>query len=164
MKLRVDLDDESFLLELSPDGEYALLDGSDRTGKASVEQIEPGIYSVILNHRSVLVYLAAHSKGFEVQTDSSRHFISFADPRDASGSRNKASADRPIEIRAQMPGKIIKLLVEQGAPVTAGQGLIVVEAMKMQNEVKCPRDGTLVRIFAVEGATVSAGDPLLIVE
>jgi biotin carboxyl carrier protein len=63
-----------------------------------------------------------------------------------------------------MPGKIIKLLAVEGSDVMAGQGLIVVEAMKMQNEVKAPKDGKLARIHVVEGATVSAGDPLLVVE
>lgn len=164
MKLRVDVDDEAFLLDLQENGRYCLTGEDEQTGTAAVAEVEPGVFSVILNDRSFRVHLSTHPRGFEVLAGSSRYLIAFSDPRDTPVDRMKAGADRPVEIRAQMPGKVIKLLLEEGSPVTAGQGLIVVEAMKMQNEVKAPRDGTLVRIFAVEGATVNAGDPLLIVE
>jgi biotin carboxyl carrier protein len=63
-----------------------------------------------------------------------------------------------------MPGKVIKLLVESGSTVRAGQGLIVVEAMKMQNEMKSPKDGRVSKIHVEEGATVGAGQALIVVE
>jgi biotin carboxyl carrier protein len=63
-----------------------------------------------------------------------------------------------------MPGKVIKLLVEKGVNVQAGQGLIVVEAMKMQNEMKSPKDGMVSKINVAEGATVGAGQTLIVVE
>jgi biotin carboxyl carrier protein len=63
-----------------------------------------------------------------------------------------------------MPGKVIRLLVAAGDTVEAGQGLIVVEAMKMQNEIKSPKSGTLERFLAKEGQTVNAGDVLAWVE
>ena len=62
-----------------------------------------------------------------------------------------------------MPGKVIKLLVEAAAKVEAGQGLIVVEAMKMQNEIKSPKDGVVSKICVAEGATVGAGEVLMVV-
>jgi biotin carboxyl carrier protein len=67
-------------------------------------------------------------------------------------------------VRAQMPGKVIKVLVVSGATVEAGQGLVVVEAMKMQNEMKAPKSGRVARMHAREGATVTAGEPLAVVE
>ena len=73
-------------------------------------------------------------------------------------------AHGPLELRAQMPGKVIKILVAQGAAVQSGQGLIVVEAMKMQNEMKSPKDGVVSKIHAAEGATVAAGEILIVVE
>jgi biotin carboxyl carrier protein len=63
-----------------------------------------------------------------------------------------------------MPGKIIKLLVEVGTNVEAGQGLIVVEAMKMQNEVKAPKGGVVTKILTTADATVAAGETLIVVE
>jgi biotin carboxyl carrier protein len=63
-----------------------------------------------------------------------------------------------------MPGRVISLLVDPGQEVAAGEGLIVVEAMKMQNEMKAPRAGRVVAVKTVAGATVSAGDVLLVIE
>jgi biotin carboxyl carrier protein len=63
-----------------------------------------------------------------------------------------------------MPGKIVRVLIEEGAQVEAGAGLVVVEAMKMQNELKSPKAGTVTELRARAGATVNAGDVLVVVE
>jgi biotin carboxyl carrier protein len=62
-----------------------------------------------------------------------------------------------------MPGKIVRVLVEIGAEVEAGAGVVVVEAMKMQNEMKSPKSGVVVSINAETGATVNAGDVLAVI-
>jgi biotin carboxyl carrier protein len=63
-----------------------------------------------------------------------------------------------------MPGKIVRVLVEVGAQVEAGAGVIVVEAMKMQNEMKAPKAGVVVLVRTDESATVNAGDVLAVIE
>jgi biotin carboxyl carrier protein len=63
-----------------------------------------------------------------------------------------------------MPGKIVRVLVEVGAQVETGTGIVVVEAMKMQNEMKSPKAGVVVSINAETGATVNAGDVLAVIE
>jgi biotin carboxyl carrier protein len=63
-----------------------------------------------------------------------------------------------------MPGKVVRILVEAGSQVEAGQGVVVVEAMKMQNEMKAPRAGIVVSIAATEGMTVNSGDLLAVIE
>jgi biotin carboxyl carrier protein len=63
-----------------------------------------------------------------------------------------------------MPGKVVRVLVKAGALVEAGDALVVVEAMKMQNELKSPKSGTVVEVRAEMGAPVNAGDLLVIVE
>jgi pyruvate carboxylase subunit B len=63
-----------------------------------------------------------------------------------------------------MPGKVIKLLVGPGKSVKSGEGMIVVEAMKMQNEMKSPKDGVVSKILVAEGATVGPGETLIVVE
>jgi biotin carboxyl carrier protein len=63
-----------------------------------------------------------------------------------------------------MPGKVVRVLVAPGDSVTAGQGLVVVEAMKMQNELKSPIDGIVARLDAAEGASVNANQLLVLVE
>ncbi len=100
----------------------------------------------------------------EIASATQRHAISIADARDRSLGSKKPAATGPVELRAQMPGKVIKLLVEPGATVQAAQGVIVVEAMKMQNEMKSPKAGVVSRIRVQEGATVAAGETLMVVE
>jgi biotin carboxyl carrier protein len=63
-----------------------------------------------------------------------------------------------------MPGKVVRLLVELGTKVEAGAGIVVVEAMKMQNEMKAPKAGVVTLLNAVDGATVNAGDVLAEIE
>ena len=63
-----------------------------------------------------------------------------------------------------MPGKVVRILVASGAEVSEGEGVIVVEAMKMQNEMKSPKAGLIKEIKVKEGSTVNAGDVLVIIE
>lgn len=90
------------------------------------------------------------------------------DARAALGDR--ASRDRtaagtaggPLEIRAIIPGRIVAVAVAPGDTVEAGQTLLAVEAMKMQNELRAPRAGTVTRVAAGAGATVELGDVLVV--
>ncbi len=68
------------------------------------------------------------------------------------------------EIKTAMPGKIVSILARQGAEIKQGEGVIIVEAMKMQNEIKSPKDGIVKEIRVAEGATVNAGDVLAVIE
>jgi biotin carboxyl carrier protein len=176
LKLRVEVDGEDYTLDLRRDGtasEYRL--GVRQTGAggrgirsssgtASVLEVMPGVFSVLLGHRSFTAYVVPNGESLEVWIGGERHVLSIADARDRSSKNKKAQATGPMELRAQMPGKVIKLLVQLGATVQAGQGLIVIEAMKMQNEMKSPKDGVVSKIPAIEGATVAAGEPLIVVE
>lgn len=96
---------------------------------------------------------------------SSRFAVELRDPRSLR-SRQKAGGDEagPKKIVAPMPGRVVRLLVAEGSEVEAGQGIIVVEAMKMQNEIKAPKKGVVQKILANPGAAVNPGDVLAIVE
>jgi biotin carboxyl carrier protein len=86
------------------------------------------------------------------------------DPRSLRG-RTRAGDDHgPRKITAPMPGKVVRLLVHEGDEVEPGSGVAVVEAMKMQNEIKSPKKGSIQKILVSEGAAVNAGDVLAIVE
>ena len=109
--------------------------------------------------------VAPQGDEFEVVgSDGALRLVSLADTRDRVGPGDAGASKGPAVIRAQMPGKIIKLLVEVGAVVQGGQGLIVVEAMKMQNEVKAPKSGVVMKILTSAGITVTAGETLIVVE
>jgi biotin carboxyl carrier protein len=68
------------------------------------------------------------------------------------------------EIRAVIPGRVLAVAVAAGDRVSAGTTLLVIEAMKMQNELRSPRDGTITRIGATVGGTVEIGDLLVVIE
>ena len=91
--------------------------------------------------------------------------VELRDPRSLR-SRNKTGGDEkgPRKLLAPMPGRIVRLLVAENSEVEAGQGIVVVEAMKMQNEIKSPKKGIVKKISATPGAAVNPGDVLAIVE
>ena len=80
------------------------------------------------------------------------------------GSAGPADADGAKAVRAPMPGKIVKVLVKAGDEVRARQGLVVVEAMKMENELRSPKDGRVTDVQVTEGVSVEAGRILVVVE
>src|SRR5579864_5567808 len=96
---------------------------------------------------------------------SARYAVDVQDPRSLKTRRAVAGAETgPQKIKAAMPGKIVRVLVTEREEVKAGQGIIVMEAMKMQNEMKSPKDGRVQKILAAEGLAVNAGDTLAIIE
>jgi biotin carboxyl carrier protein len=93
-----------------------------------------------------------------------RYAVQLRDPRSL---RSRASVDDgkgPRKLIAPMPGKVVRVLLREEAQVEAGQGVVVVEAMKMQNEIKSPKKGVVRKIVASEGTAVNAGDVLAVVE
>jgi biotin carboxyl carrier protein len=176
MKLRADWDDGFCILEITPtvDGlgyklsaaetETPDLDSLAGSGVASILEVMPGVYSVIAGHRSTLVRLSPSPEGgLDVVFGGNRLLVNLGDLRDRSPRGRKDFAG-PQEIRAHMPGKVIKILVAKGDRVTAGQGVLTIEAMKMQNEMKAPKEGLVTRLHAEEGATVAAGETLMVIE
>src|SRR5262249_55947890 len=91
--------------------------------------------------------------------------IKIIDPKRLRSAQNSGGHHHGVaEIVAQMPGKVVRVHVELGTPVEKGAGVIVVEAMKMQNEMKAPRAGLVVSVNVKPGDTVNAGDVLAVLE
>lgn len=167
MKLRVEVDGQIYTLSLVRDGstsQYLLEGALHEAGDASVTQISPGVFSVLTGYKSSTVYISEKDGALAASAATQRHVVSITDVRDRSDAGKHVGASGPIEIRAQMPGKVIKLLVAPGAALEAGAGVIVVEAMKMQNEMKSPKAGVVSRIRVQEGDTVAAGEVMMVVE
>jgi len=161
MKWIVDVAGRSGSLEMRMEGQdthFRFDDGLERF--ASVMEVERGVYSVIENGRSYDVRVSGTTVllcGYALDVD-------VRDPRELSASKGAGAGHGRLEIVAPMPGKVVRLLVAAGDSVEAGQGLIVVEAMKMQNEMKAPKAGVILELKAVEGSTVAAGDVLAVIE
>jgi biotin carboxyl carrier protein len=94
-----------------------------------------------------------------------RYSAELSDPRSLRSRKASAGLDHgPIKLVAPMPGKVVRVLAAEKTEVEAGQGVLVVEAMKMQNELKSPKKGVVQKIMATEGTAVNAGDVLAVVE
>lgn len=127
---------------------------------ASVSRPEEGVYSVLWNGR---VY-EARVEGAAVVVNGVRFEIEVRDPRRWSRSGGAAGLDGRQHLVAPMPGRVVRVLAAPGDRVQAGQGILVVEAMKMQNEMKAARAGTVASISAREGAPVAQGEVLAVIE
>ena len=170
MKYEVQLDGPSgkktriVELERSAGGWRVILDG--QPVDADAVEISSHTLSILLNGQSHEIRITPSSDGkLKLQTGTQEFTAEVIDPRAWSGRRHAhVEAEGRQQIVAPMPGKVIRLLVKAGDHVEAGQGLLVVEAMKMQNEIRSPKSGTVERVFAREGQPVTAGEILAWVE
>jgi biotin carboxyl carrier protein len=136
----------------------------DSEGLGAVRQVEPGVYSVLLKGASCEVRVSASGRAWIAEAAGRRFAVEVSDPRDTNRASRASIGSGRQNVAAPMPGKVIRVLVNAGDAVEAGQGLVVVEAMKMQNEMKAARPGRVIEIRAGAGQTVGAGDTLLILE
>ncbi|MCM3871537.1 MAG: hypothetical protein ND895_12710 [Pyrinomonadaceae bacterium] len=101
----------------------------------------------------------------EVSLRGSSYTVKLTDPKRLRSAQSGAEHDQgAARIVAPMPGKVVRILVAAGTEVEAGAGILVVEAMKMQNEMKAPKTGQVISIDAEVGSTVNAGDVLAVIE
>ena len=133
--------------------------------KISVDAVptSPGMYSILLTGRSMEVTVENAGDAWLLRTAGREFRVEIVDPRSWRGGRGGGlELEGRQQIVAPMPGKIIRVLAAVGQKVDLGQGLLVIEAMKMQNEIRAPKSGTVERL-AEEGKTVNAGEILAVV-
>jgi biotin carboxyl carrier protein len=133
---------------------------------ASVVEVRLNTFSVLLNGGSHQIRIAPRPDGtLTLHTGLAEYHSEVTDPRLWRGRKHGAlEAEGRQQITAPMPGKVVRLLVSEGDVVEAGQGLLVVEAMKMQNEVRSPKSGKVEKLLAKRNQAVNAGDVLAWVE
>jgi len=157
MKRRVTVSGHSGTIEIEGSRlRYMRENGVEVAGEFSLEGT-----SVLLNGRS---YQVSKGVGNEIWVNGRLLSMEVFDTRDLRPGQGASANPGRQEIAASMPGKVIRVLVAAGDPVEEGQGLVVVEAMKMQNEMKSPKAGRVVEIRARPDATVGAGEILVVVE
>ena len=122
------------ILAPAPNCCFRLAEGPERT--AHVEMPEQDVYSVIMDGRSFDARVEETASGLVVVIDGYRFEMEVRDPRRWSRKGSTRGADGVQTVSTPMPGKVVRVLVAPGDDVAAGQGLLVVEAMKMQNEMK----------------------------
>jgi biotin carboxyl carrier protein len=139
------------------------LDG--REFVADAVMVRPDVLSLLIDGRAYEIKREQTSTDLHLWVGSTRFEVEVCDPRSLRSRRDGAGdASGPKRLVCPMPGKIVRVLVTEKSEVEAGQGIVVVEAMKMQNEIKSPKKGVVQKILAMRGASVNAGDVLAIVE
>jgi biotin carboxyl carrier protein len=165
MVYEVTVDGKPHRLELTKaDGGWTCrLDGQEIKVDAVVTR--PDVLSMLVDGHSYEIKREQTALDLHLWVGNSRFAVELHDPRSLRSRRDGVGDEKgPRKLLAPMPGRIVRVLVAEKADIEAGQGVVVVEAMKMQNEIKSPKKGIVQKILATEGANVNAGDVLAIVE
>jgi biotin carboxyl carrier protein len=166
MIYNVTIDGTAHRLDLALDGAghwRCLLDGLEVKMDAVLAQ--PDILSIRIGGRIHQARRERLDGELRIWVGDHAYSAEVSDPRSLRGRKARADVGKgPRHLVAPMPGKVVRFLVAENAAVEAGQGVVVVEAMKMQNEIKSPKKGVVRKLAVVEGAAVNAGDVLAIVE
>ena len=147
-------------LQRRQDGWCCQLDGMEIPVDIAV--IAPDRLSIVMNGRAFEVRRGA---GDQILIAERTYEVLVRDPRLWRGRKDASGGESGLrKLTASMPGKVVRVLAGEGDAILAGQGIVVVEAMKMQNEIKSPKQGTLQKLLVREGMNVNAGEVLAWVE
>ena len=160
MTARVIVNGKPILLALRRNADGWTFECNGKSGQALVTQSERDVYHVLLDERSFEVRVS----GDRMDVNGHELHVVLEDPRDVPSDTAAAGVQGRQSIAAPMPGKVVRVLVSEGDTVERDQGIVVIEAMKMQNEMKSPKAGRVVSLFAKEGSTVASGEILAVVE
>ncbi|MEY3214102.1 MAG: hypothetical protein RIT28_4583 [Pseudomonadota bacterium] len=149
LKVRVDRAESGYTVQVG--------DGPQR--QVDARWVRDHLSMVFDDQRSFDVPLARSKDGWHVGVRGQGYFAKVIDPRRAA-LRLSSAAEEGV-LMTTMPGRVVAVLVKPGDKVTKGQPLVVVEAMKMENELKAPRDGVVDQVFAQVGAALESGVKLL---
>ena len=168
MKLNAEFEHQTHELNIRREGLRVFAKVDKRHYEFELHELDSGTSILIDNNRvfECRVTQNREQRGlFEVNIGTYGYGIRIVDPKRLRSTQSSGAHDHgAARIIAVMPGKIVRVVVEVGTQVEAGAGIVVVEAMKMQNEMKSPKAGTVVAMNAEAGATVNAGDVLAIIE
>ena len=168
MKLKVIAGEREEDLLLRLEEGRVLAQVGDRVYSLEVRETEPDSYLFFLKtnvHECRVVERLTSKETFDVTIRGRSYEVTIVDPKRLRSGQNSDRHHHGVaELVAQMPGKVVRVQTEAGATVEKGAGVVVVEAMKMQNEMKSPRAGVVVSVNVKPGDTVNAGDVLAIIE
>ncbi|HVA78450.1 MAG TPA: biotin/lipoyl-containing protein [Candidatus Binataceae bacterium] len=159
-----DAEHEIELEEISAES-FAIKFGEHRFD-ADVRKVGPASFSIIINGRSFDLDVVREGVELVVASRAGSTRLTLVD---AARRASRAAAKKPevsgrAEIKAAMPGRVVAVLVAPGDEVKADQGVVTVEAMKMENELKSPKAGKVIEVRVVAGQTVEKGELLVVIE
>jgi acetyl/propionyl-CoA carboxylase alpha subunit len=138
---------------------------ADREAEVNWVRLPDGRYSILMDGRVYDLFAEPDGESCLVAGRQGKSLLRIRDPRSLRSTGTAEEGQAGLHrLCAEMPGKVIRLLVREGDAVVYEQGLLVIEAMKMQNEIRAPKAGTIRAIGVAAGRTVSTGDFLLSLE
>jgi biotin carboxyl carrier protein len=139
-----------------------LIDGTARSVDA--RKLEADFYTILMEDRSYEVSVEARGAQYHVRHGAAERIVELSDPSRGGRDELRSTATGPQDVVSVMPGRVARVLVSVGDRVEAGAGLVVVEAMKMENEITAPRAGRVAAVHVEAGRTVEAGAALVLIE
>jgi biotin carboxyl carrier protein len=166
MKLQASIEGENHDIEVTRDGDRLFARVDDRQYELEASEPEPNVY--LLKHEARIFEIFSSPQknaAYSVRVGSVEMDVTISDPKRLRGTAaGPDDSSGKAEIKTAMPGKVVRILKDVGDTVEKGEGVIVVEAMKMQNEMKSPKDGIVKELRVTESDTVGAGDVLVVIE
>lgn len=168
MKLQAEFDNEKHEINIRQNGSQIFAEIDGRAYELEADEVEPNVFLLKHENKIYQVFISPGqnvNEPLNVRIGINDFEIKLNDPKRLRSSAGAVgAADGAAEIKTAMPGKVVRILTGVGAEIKQGEGVIIVEAMKMQNEMKSPKDGIIKEIRVAEGATVNAGDILAVIE
>ncbi len=150
--------------ELADAGSFEINLGGKRIS-ADLRQAGPASFSIIVGNRAFDLDVIRQGDEFVVSSRAGVTRLTLEDARRRlMQSRGSREASGKVQMRAMMPGRVLSVAVKVGDEVQAQQGVLVIEAMKMENELKSPKAGKVVEVKVAAGQTVEKGELLLAIE
>ncbi len=165
MKYATTIKDKTYIIEINDDHRI-IVDGVEQSVDFNSVSGQP-VYTLILDGHSYEAYVQATEEGWQVLLRGDMYSVNVEDEREkrlrAAAGGNVGGGTGDFNLKAPMPGLIVAVLVVEGQTVQKGDILIILESMKMQNELKCPRDGTVTRVKVKAKDSVDQGQVLVTV-
>ena len=154
---------ERYSVKWTEAGETLVANVNGRNYQLLIRRLGAGGYWFGWDGHTAEAVVSDGEQGYDVTLGGHRVHIEFPDPRQLRRHRHTTQSGI-VEVRAPMPGKIVRILISPGEDVTENQGIVVMEAMKMQNEIRSPKPGKLLELAVVQGNAVGMGDLIARVE
>ena len=168
MKVQARVGEDQYQVDISETDGVLTAEIDGRRYEIEASHPEPNVWLLKSEGRVFEAFVSPSDNadgGSDVRVGTNEMDIQIIDPRKLRSSAGTGhNTDGIVEIKTAMPGKIVRVLKAVNDTVDKGEGVVVVEAMKMQNEMRSPRDGVIKSIKFAEGDTVAAGEVLVIIE
>lgn len=165
LTLEVEVDGVLWRLALDRSDEGCVVHIDGRAIPVDISEPSPGVLSLLIGGRSYRCVRTVFADEETIAVNGRQHQVAVSDPRSLRNQRRRPGAGNgTLQIKASMPGRVARVLVAPGDAVVAHQGVVVIEAMKMQNELKAARDGRVAEVRVAAGDKVTSGQVLAVLE